>query len=348
MDTQLFNLINKEKELEEAGRILAKGGLVAFPTETVYGLGGDALNASSSKKIYEAKKRPSDNPLIVHIDCIERLDKIVKDISPLGKKLANQYWPGPMTLIFWKKEIVPYETTGGLETVAVRLPSHPIAREFIRRAGGYVAAPSANVSGRPSPTKAIHVVEDMWGRIDGIIDGGACEIGLESTIIDCSGNSPILLRPGYITKEDFADLMGDFTRQYEAKERPKAPGMKYKHYAPAGELFIIRGKKRQVQEYIKAKSKEYQSQGISVGILTTKDDVSWYKSDLTISLGSLDNEKEIASRLFDSLRQMDGHQIQIILSEVFDTPRLGEAIMNRLEKAAGFKIIDLKEGDTIV
>ena len=254
MDTQLFNLINKEKELEEAGRILAKGGLVAVPTETVYGLGGDALNASSSKKIYEAKKRPSDNPLIVHIDCIERLDKIVKDISPLGKKLANQYWPGPMTLIFWKKEIVPYETTGGLETVAVRLPSHPIAREFIRRAGGYVAAPSANVSGRPSPTKAIHVVEDMWGRIDGIIDGGACEIGLESTIIDCSGNSPILLRPGYITKEDFADLMGDFTRQYEAKERPKAPGMKYKHYDPAGELFIIRGKKRQVQEYIKAKS----------------------------------------------------------------------------------------------
>ena len=223
--------------MDQAGEIIKKGGLVAFPTETVYGLGANALDADASAKIYAAKGRPSDNPLIVHIADFSALDFIVKEIPESARKLAEAFWPGPLTMIFRKKETVPYGTTGGLETVAVRMPDHPVALALIRAGGGYIAAPSANTSGRPSPTKASHVADDMNGKIDVIIDGGDVGIGLESTIVDLTVPQPMILRPGYITKEMLEDVLTcveeDCTMMRDdSGQAPKAPGMKYRHYAP--------------------------------------------------------------------------------------------------------------------
>ena len=229
------------KSIKEAACILQKGGLVAFPTETVYGLGGDALRSEVSGKIYAAKGRPSDNPLIVHIADCQAVEELAMDISEDARRLMDAFWPGPMTLIFKKKECVPKETTGGLDTVAIRFPNHPVAMALIRESGVYIAAPSANVSGRPSPTKAEHVAEDLAGRIDMIIDGGSVEIGLESTIIDVSAEEPVILRPGYITKDMIEKVIAKVEIDKAILEEhmhenlvAKAPGMKYKHYAPKG------------------------------------------------------------------------------------------------------------------
>ena len=226
----------QRKLIECAGEILKQGGLVAFPTETVYGLGGDGLNASSSEKIYAAKGRPSDNPLIIHIADMESLEGIVTQVPEEARKLANAYWPGPLTMIFQKNYRVPYETTGGLESVAVRMPSHPVARALIAAGGGYIAAPSANTSGRPSPTRAEHVKEDLSGRIEMILDGGEVEIGLESTIVDFTSDKPVILRPGYISQEMIARVIGEVEMDKgllitDSAVKPKAPGMKYRHYA---------------------------------------------------------------------------------------------------------------------
>ena len=333
--------------IKRAGEIIKAGGLVAFPTETVYGLGGDALRAESSKKIYAAKGRPSDNPLIVHIARFEDIYEIARDIPKSAMRLAEKFWPGPLTMIFHKKDIVPYETTGGLDTVAVRFPSHPVARAFIEASGGFIAAPSANISGRPSPTNGQHVYEDMNGRIEMIIDSGPCSIGLESTIIDFTQSSPMMLRPGYVNEEMLSEVLGEVTKDPAVfgntltNELPKAPGMKYRHYAPKGSLTIVSGECDAVREYIK-KAIDAKSCGQRVGVLISHENAEYFKAaDFVGDIGNRDNEEEIASRLYELLRKCDEENINIIYSEEFDTPRLGLAIMNRLIKAAGHRVIEV-------
>ena len=331
--------------IKKAGSIIRSGGLVAFPTETVYGLGGDALCAGSSRKIYEAKGRPSDNPLIVHIADTEDLYKIAETVPPEGEELAKRFWPGPLTMIFKKCRMVPKETTGGLDTVAVRFPSHPVARALIKESGGFIAAPSANISGRPSPTTGSHVMEDMNGRIDMIIDSGKCDIGLESTIIDLTCDPPMMLRPGYVSEKMLEQVIGA-VRQDPAvfgdmseDARPRAPGMKYRHYAPRGVLSVVSGKREDVISYISEKIDENRGKA-RTAVLTCRADAKHYDgADLVADIGDGDNEKVIASNLYDALRKCDDEGIEKIYSEEFNTPQLGPAIMNRLIKAAGHNVI---------
>ncbi|MDD6812374.1 MAG: L-threonylcarbamoyladenylate synthase [Lachnospiraceae bacterium] len=349
METQVIQIDEKHMEqrlLKQAGSIIKAGGLVAFPTETVYGLGGDALNPESSRKIYAAKGRPSDNPLIVHIAKLEDLQPIVKEIPETAQKLADAFWPGPLTMIFEKSDRVPYETTGGLNTVAVRMPVHPVALAFIEEAGGYVAAPSANRSGRPSPTSAKYVEEDMQGRIEMIIDGGDVEIGLESTIVDMTVEEPMILRPGYITKEMLEKVLKsvgeDKTMMSDTSgQAPKAPGMKYRHYAPKGDLTIIDGEAEKVIEYINNQVPSLQKQGYKVGIIGTDATIARYRGDVCKSAGNRMDETTIAKELYRILREFDDEEVTIIFSESFDTAGIGQAIMNRLLKAAGHKILHI-------
>ncbi|MBQ2450990.1 MAG: threonylcarbamoyl-AMP synthase [Lachnospiraceae bacterium] len=336
---------NESREaLREAGEIIRQGGLVAFPTETVYGLGGDALNPESSKKIYAAKGRPSDNPLIIHIADIKDLEKIVKEIPQSAYQLADVFWPGPLTMILPKSEEVPYQTTGGLNTVAVRMPSHPVALEFIREAGGYVAAPSANLSGKPSPTKAKYVVQDMDGRIDMIIDGDGVDIGLESTIVDLTGDKPMILRPGYITKEMLDAVLGQVETDptlldSDSKEAPKAPGMRYRHYAPKGELVLVEGSPEAVVSYINEQTSLHRQQGEKTGIIGTTEMTGRYEADSVKIAGSRDDETAIARQLYTFLREFDDEDVAYMYAESFAGTGMRQAIMNRLLKAAGHKII---------
>ena len=349
MDTKVVTVDKEKPDLQVmrmAGEILRKGGLVAFPTETVYGLGGDGLNAGSSKKIYAAKGRPSDNPLIIHIADLESLEKIVKSVPPKAKLLAEKFWPGPLTMIFSKSTRVPYETTGGLESVAVRMPSHPVALAIIREGGGYIAAPSANTSGRPSPTRAEHVCEDLTGKIDMIVDGGAVGIGLESTIVDFTEEVPVILRPGYINQEMIQEVIGPVRMDRgllitEEKVRPKAPGMKYRHYAPKAQLTIVQGSSSQVTAYINAQCEKAVREGKKPGVIAADETVSAYRGAVVKGIGARNDEEEIARNLFAVLREFDEEDTDILFSEAFDTPRMGQAIMNRLLKAAGHHIIDL-------
>lgn len=334
--------------MKEAGDIIKRGGLVAFPTETVYGLGGNALDPGASRKIYAAKGRPSDNPLIVHIYRMEDLYEVAADVSREAEKLAKMFWPGPLTMIFKKKDIVPKETTGGLDTVAVRMPDNRIAEEFIRASGGFIAAPSANLSGRPSPTSAKHVTEDMDGRIEMIIDGGSSVIGLESTIVDMTGAVPMILRPGYISGEMVREALGDvdydpavFGKQTEGLH-PKAPGMKYRHYAPRGELTIVKGERDAVVGYMKEGLAKGIAQGKRVGIIATDETIGNYNdAALLMNMGTREDEESIARHLYSVLRECDDKEIDIIYSEDFETPRMGQAIMNRLIKAAGHNIVEV-------
>ena len=349
MNTEFIELniddISKEA-ITRAGDIIKNGGLVAFPTETVYGLGGDVLNRESSMKIYEAKGRPSDNPLIIHIADIKDLFTITTNVSDKALALAEKFWPGPLTMILKKADIVPYETTGGLDTVAVRMPDNKIALEFIKAAGGFVAAPSANLSGRPSPTKASHVKSDLDGRIDMILDGGSSIIGLESTIVDMTEETPIILRPGYISMNTLSRVVGDVI--YDAaileigsNEPPRAPGMKYRHYAPKGELSIVKGEREKVIKYIKTQAENAIKSGERVGIIATEETYLNYSATVVQNIGSRDDEAQIARRLYAVLRDFDEDDITRIYSEDFDTPNMGQAIMNRLIKAAGHHIITL-------
>lgn len=329
--------------IARAGEILRSGGLVAFPTETVYGLGANALEEKAAAKIYAAKGRPSDNPLIVHIAEIEALEEIAAEVPETARLLAKAFWPGPLTLIFRKKEKVPYGTTGGLDTVAVRMPDHEIAREMILSGGGYIAAPSANTSGRPSPTTAAHVAEDLNGRIDMIIDGGSVGIGLESTIVDVSGEVPVILRPGYINQEMLGGIIGPVEMDQgliaaDSSIRPKAPGMKYKHYAPKAELVIIEGKPEQVVEKINKLIAEGEKKGEKVGVIGTEETKASYLGGIVKSIGSIHEELTIAQHLYGILREFDELAVTRIYSEAFDTPKMGQAIMNRLIKAAGHQI----------
>lgn len=328
------------EQIKKAGEIIKKGGLVAFPTETVYGLGGDALNPESSKKIYAAKGRPSDNPLIVHISRMEDLYRIADPVPELAVKLAEAFWPGPLTMILKKKSIVPEETTGGLETVAVRFPSHPAARLFIEAAGGFVAAPSANISGKPSPTLASHVKEDMEGRIEMILDGGAVGIGVESTIVDLTDKEPVILRPGYVTKEMLTKVAGQVEvdrtiLQGDAAGKPKAPGMKYRHYAPKGDLTIVEGKQEDVIREINRLCAEKKAAGEKTGIIATEKTAELYAADSIKNAGDREKEETIAQNLYRILREFDEEGITVIYSEAFPADGIGQAVMNRLLKAAG-------------
>ena len=330
--------------LEEAGQILQKGGLVAFPTETVYGLGANALDKEAAFKIYEAKGRPSDNPLIIHIDTMERLSLIAREIPEKAVMLATKFWPGPLTMIFSKTDAVPEAITGGLDSVAVRIPNHQVALTLIEGGGGYIAAPSANTSGRPSPTKAAHVIEDLSERIDMVVDGGDVAIGLESTIVDFTSDEIAILRPGYITQTMIEEVIGKINIKPEVlvvdtKAPPKAPGMKYTHYAPKAPMFIFRGTKQMVASEIRRRVQADIEQGYLPGIICTDETIKEYPQGVVKSLGGKEDEDSIAKMLYSALRDFDGANVTGIYSEAFDTPRLGMAIMNRLEKAAGHKII---------
>ncbi len=333
--------------IKEAGEIIKSGGLVAFPTETVYGLGGDALNKSSSAKIYEAKGRPSDNPLIVHICEVSVLDAIVREVPEDAVRLSERFWPGPLTMIFNKKNIVPDETTGGLDTVAVRMPDNRIALDFIKASGGYVAAPSANRSGRPSPTSAERVKEDLDGYIDMILDGGGSDIGLESTIVDMTSGIPVVLRPGFISLDMLKEALG--RAEYDpavfkkpSKDlRPKAPGMKYRHYAPKGQLKVVRGEEDAVIEYVNSACEHFMRDGKRTAVIASLETAGRYKADKVIAAGHREDEESIARGLYESLRECDDSDIDVIFSEEFKTPRLGDAIMNRLLKAAGYEAVEV-------
>lgn len=350
MKTQLCVVKSDEIDLgimEKAGQIIKDGGLVAFPTETVYGLGGDALNPTSSAKIYAAKGRPSDNPLIVHIADMESLEKIVKNVPETARKLAKEYWPGPLTMIFDKTDIVPLETTGGLQTVAVRMPDNPIALSLIKASGGYIAAPSANTSGKPSPTLAKHVAEDLNGKIEMILDGGAVGIGLESTIVDLTGSKPMILRPGFITQEMLSEVLGEVETDRtildaDSKVAPKAPGMKYRHYAPSGDLVIVEGDSQAVVEYINGETQKHKNKHEKTGIIATDETKSYYHADVIKSAGKRADEDAIARQLYAFLREFDEEKVAYIYAESFATDGMGQAIMNRLLKAAGHKIIHLE------
>lgn len=349
METQIkklnYETINMNI-IEEAGKILKEGGLVAFPTETVYGLGGDALNPVSSEKIYAAKGRPSDNPLIVHIADKSHVYQIAKKISKEAEKLMEAFWPGPLTLIFPKTDLVPPKTTGGLDTVAVRMPSDPIAAAFIRAAGGFVSAPSANASGRPSTTTAEHVAEDLDGRIEMILDGGQAVIGLESTIVDVSQEKPVILRPGVITKAMMEAVIGPLETDQaviapDSGIKPKAPGMKYRHYAPKAELTIVEGETEAVIAAVNRLTEEAETKGKKVGIIATDETVNRYEKGLVQSLGARSHEDEISMHLFEALRSFDETDVDCIYSESFENAAIGQAIMNRLLKAAGYRVIEV-------
>ncbi len=345
--TQDENRID-EQTIMQAGEIIRNGGLVAFPTETVYGLGGDGLNPDSSRKIYEAKGRPSDNPLIIHIYRMEDLEVLVKEIPESARKLAEAFWPGPLTMILPKADVVPKETTGGLDTVAVRMPSHKVALAFIKAAGGFVAAPSANLSGKPSPTLAKYVLEDMDGRIDMIIDGGDIAIGLESTIVDLTGDVPMILRPGYITLDMLKDVLGEVTMDPtlmdgDCKERPKAPGMRYRHYAPKGDMLIIEGEPEKVVVEINTLVKESHQKGYKTGVIATVENAEKYRADVVKVVGNRGDDTAIAASLYRILREFDDEEVDAIYSESFAADGIGQAIMNRLLKAAGHKYIKIQE-----
>ena len=332
--------------IQEAGDIIRSGGLVAFPTETVYGLGGDALNPLSSGKIYAAKGRPSDNPLIVHIAEQDALLRIAGEIPDAAWRLAERFWPGPLTMILKKADRVPYETTGGLDTVAVRMPGNRIARELIRASGSYVAAPSANRSGRPSPTVARYVLEDLAGRVDMVIDGGDVPIGLESTIVDLTSDKPVILRPGYITRhmleEVLAEVEEDSTlMRDDPGQAPRAPGMKYRHYAPRGDLTIVRGSEENVTAYINEKCTEQKKINKKTGVMITDETMGRYCADVCKSVGCRTDEEQIARELFRVLREFDDESVEVIYAEAFGDSGIGRAVMNRLLKAAGHKVIDV-------
>ena len=372
----------KDEELKEAASILRSGGLVAFPTETVYGLGGNALDEDAARKIYAAKGRPSDNPLIAHVSCVEEVEPLVKEIPEAGRKLMEAFWPGPLTMIFPKSEKVPYGTTGGLDTVAIRMPDDPVANRLIALAGVPVAAPSANTSGRPSPTTADHVWQDMNGRIDMIIDGGPVGIGVESTIVDVSSAVPAVLRPGAITMEMLEEVLGEVSVDpailgpLSADVRPKAPGMKYKHYAPKADLTLVEpgtgadresgaeqvtgaeqktGADRntgadpetgldeaQLQAMIRKVrelSREKIEAGYKVGVICTDESRDCYTDGEVRSIGARKSQASVAHNLYALLREFDDLGVDYIFSESFPKDHLGQAIMNRLSKAAGYKIV---------
>lgn len=349
METKVERINREQMNMEiirEAGSILKKGGLVAFPTETVYGLGANALDEKAAAKTYAAKGRPSDNPLIVHIARLEDLYEVAEHVPEKAETLARKFWPGPLTMIFEKTSIVPYGTTGGLETVAVRMPDDEIARALILAGGGYVSGPSANTSGRPSPTTAGHVMDDLNGKIEMILDGGAVHIGVESTIVDMTSEPPMILRPGAVTKEMLEKEIGQVLVDHvvldaDSKTPPKAPGMKYRHYAPKAELTVIEGELESVVSMIQKMAGEKEEQGYRTGIIATEETVNRYSGSNIKCIGTREDESTVAANLYGILREFDADGTDYIYSESFDAEGIGSAVMNRLLKAAGHRVIKI-------
>ena len=325
--------------IDEAVQLLQEGEAVAFPTETVYGLGADAIRSEAIDKIYLAKGRPSDNPLIIHIGAFEQIKDYAREVPQKAQQLIDAFWPGPLTIILPKQDCLADNATAGLDSVGIRMPSHPVAMELLKKVNLPIAAPSANTSGRPSPTSAEHVVDDLDGRIAGIVDGGEVNIGLESTVIDCTVEPPIILRPGEVTREEIEAVIGKVDIDKSLKDiefTPKSPGMKYKHYAPNAPLTIIKGNHDFFQKVID----EAKSQEKKIGLLVTEENKEKYDADIVLVCGSQNDLLSVAQRLYDVLREFDEHDIDIIYSESFPDSGLGEAIMNRLLKASGYQVIE--------
>jgi len=323
--------------LKKAAEIIKSGGTVAFPTETVYGLGANALDGEAVAKIFQAKRRPPDNPLIVHISSRKMLDMVARDIPALAFKLMDAFWPGALTIILKRKDVVPDITTGGLATVAVRMPAHEIALTLITGSGVPIAAPSANISGRPSPTKAEHVIKDMDGRIDAVIMGEETRLGVESTVLDLTVTPPALLRPGGLSLEEIIGTIGEVNVM---EESVKSPGMRYSHYSPKTRLILVEGEQKTALFEVKRLINEYRKQGLKAGVLVSRESAMDIECDAKYILGSVNDLKEVASRLFSGLRFLDEAGVDVGIAEgVFPEKREGRAIMNRLRKAAKEKVI---------
>lgn len=330
--------------LEICGAALRDGELVAFPTETVYGLGANGLDEKAVKEIFKVKGRPQDNPLILHISSRKELEPLVENISEEAEKIMDIFWPGPLTILFKKSKLVPDLITAGLDTVAIRMPENLIARNLIRYAEVPIAAPSANKSGRPSPTMALHVYDDLNGQVEYIIDGGKTGIGLESTVLDLTTSRPTILRPGGITFEQLQAHLKNLTidkgiLSTDANIVPKSPGQKYKHYAPKGEMFLFVGDRDKVNETIKEEIEKYQKLGKRIGLMVKEEDVPLFKSAIVKSMGSSD--EEVGQNLFGILREFDNMGVDVILSQVVDNSGIGFAVINRMMKASGGKIVQV-------
>lgn len=336
MKTKIINE-NEKNVVEEAVKCITENELVAIPTETVYGLGGNGLSDEACKKIFEAKNRPSDNPLILHISEIDELYRLVEEVPEKVRKALEYYWPGPLTIILKKSDIIPKTVTCGGDTVAIRMPKKEITRNIIRESKVPIAAPSANLSGRPSPTTAIDVYEDMKDKIPLIVDGGACNVGIESTVLDCTCEPNLILRPGFYSKEDLEIYFGSV--EYDKSilkegEIPKSPGQKYKHYAPKGFMQVILGNRYKVRDFFTEKSVELKGEKVALVTFEDNSDLadSFYKF---YSLGNRDNLLQMASLIFRILRQCDDENITHIICEGVEEKNLGIGIMNRLKKSCG-------------
>lgn len=346
MKTQL--LPATDESLILASRLLAEGQLVAFPTETVYGLGANALDREAVLGIFAAKGRPADNPLIVHIHDRAQLDGIC-EISEAALRLMDAFWPGPLTIILPKKEAVPYEVTANLETVAVRMPSHPVAAALLKACNLPIAAPSANRSGKPSPTSAKHVSADMGGRIPLILDGGDSEVGLESTVISLVGEKPCILRPGGVTQAMLeavigpVDVAGSVLRPLQKGEKALSPGMMYKHYSPDGQVTLIEGEESAVVEALRRLYAHAESEGHRACVMCFTEHVEALRDCHPHDIGHRDNAAEVAHRLFATLRDLDAEGMDVIFSEVVPPEGMGLAVMNRLGRAAAFRTVQAED-----
>lgn len=333
----------EREAIEEAAKVIRSGGLVAFPTETVYGLGADALNPDAVSRVFEAKGRPPDNPLIVHVADPEGVYLLASEVPPVAERLIREFWPGPLTLVLRRTELVPTVTSAGLDTVAVRMPDHPVPLELIRAAGTPIAAPSANRSGSPSPTTADHVMRDLEGLIEIVLDGGTTEIGVESTVLDVTVEPPEVLRPGGLPVEEVERVIGrvkvpEWARGLgHAPSRPRSPGMKYRHYAPRAKMVLVEGRPEAVRSKVEELVEEYCSRGLRVGVLAT--DGKRYEGAITLDLGSSSDLREVARSLFYSIRALDEMGVDVIIAEGVEERGLGLAIMNRLRKASGGEIV---------
>lgn len=342
METKIYKITSSDDEnIEKAASLLKEGKLVAIPTETVYGLAANALEGETVKKIFEAKGRPSDNPLIVHISDFSQWAPLVTEIPKKAKKLAEKFWPGPLTVILPKSEIIPNETSGNLDTVAVRMPSHSVARAIIEKAGIPLAAPSANTSGKPSPTRAKYVIEDLFGKVDAIVDGGDCDVGVESTVISLCGEKPLLLRPGGVTAEMLEDVIGEieisdavFNKLAENAEAA-SPGMKYKHYSPDARVVIIKGDFDSYKAFVEKESKENDA------ALCFEEDKERLPFIKCITYGREKDSFSQASRIFDALREIDELGAETAFARFPEMSGMGLAVFNRLVRAAGFNIVEV-------
>lgn len=346
MNTKILKIDkdNVDKELiREAAMLISQGRLVAFPTETVYGLGANGLDEVAVAKIFKAKGRPQDNPLILHISSIEQVNLLVKEIPDIAYECMKRFWPGPLTLLFKKSDLVPNMITAGLDTVAIRMPDHPIALELIQKADVPIAAPSANLSGKPSPTSANHVFQDLNGKIDMIIDGGSTGVGLESTVLDISEDTPMILRPGGITIEVLRQIIPDISQDIGTLKEgdniiPKSPGQKYRHYAPRADMIVFTGKTNRVVNKIIDEANKLLNNGKRVGIMATKETKDNYTIGKVLVVGSRIDKETIATNLFNTIRLFDECDVDIILAEGIELDNIGMAIMNRMMKASGGKV----------